>query len=176
MKRTIATMTPPIRIVASAKDRWRLHRVYRKVLRLMPSNGDLTAFTEAVSADRKRRIVITPVVVGPGEPSGAWYPHTDYDEIRIDRNATPASYVVTLCHEFCHMFLGHGDTTGEQIEPPPTTMIRSDIAQRLFLARDGYEQHGEGDSEQLATWLATEVRRRQHLAEASSDKIGQRLR
>lgn len=165
-------------ITAGARDRWRLRRVYRQLLRLMPSDGNMDAFIEAVAAARGRRIVITPVTVGPGEPSGAWRPDVDHDEIRIDRNATPANYVVTMCHEFSHMFLGHDhdDDGHHDIAPPATQWISSDMARRLFLTRDDFDRPSEGDSEQLATRLAFEVRRRQYIAEASADRIGKRLR
>lgn len=143
-------------------------RIYRTVLRLMPSDGDLDQFLANVTDYRQRPL---PIYRTGSDPSGVpgWcvvYEH--HDEIHIDQTASPAAYTVTLCHEIFHLFLGH-------THRPAPQLVRPDIAARIF-ARDSYTDGPEFDSEKLATKLATEVRRRQGLAEASPDTVSHRLR
>lgn len=145
-----------------------LKRIYRDVLRLMPCDGNVDTFLQAVIDYRHPRPLTIQYVPMPDPRFTGWcLVRPDRDVIQVDQDASPAAHTVIVCHEVVHLFVGHDHTVQERVHP--------DIAARIF-ARQSYTARHEFDAEQLATQLATEIRRRQRLAAAAPDAVSKRLR
>lgn len=151
-------------------------RAARKGLALLPADGDLDAFIDAVAADRGRQIIVLEYPLGDSAASGLWLTTADVDYLVVSSGAALSRRTAILCHELAHMLLGH-DADAEAADA--LTAVAPDISPEVrgrFLARTAYEAHTECDAEEVGTSLATELLRRQRHPRWSGDRVGRRLR
>lgn len=151
-------------------------RAARKGLSLLPPDGDLDAFIEAVSDERGRQIVVLEYPLGDSAASGLWLTTAEVDYIVVSSGAALSRRTAILCHELAHMLLGHeADAEAADALAAVAPDISPEVRGR-FLARTAYEAHTECDAEEVGTSLATELLRRQRHPRWSGDRVGQRLR
>lgn len=151
-------------------------RAARRGASLLPADGDLAAFIEAVAKERGRQIVVLEYPLGGSAASGLWLTTAEVDYLVVSSGAALSRRTAILCHELAHMLLGH-DADAEA--PDALAAVAPDISPEVrgrFLARTAYEAHAECDAEEVGTYFATELLRRQRHPRWSGDRVGQRLR
>lgn len=150
-------------------------RARRLAARLMPENGDLDGFVQAVAMHRGRRIVTMAEDLGLDAPTGYWITTVDADYVVYPEDCTADQRAVIICHELAHMLLGHQTPEGNLHVQDLAPSIDPAVAAR-FLKRHGFGDAMEVDAESMATHLTTELVRRADEHALARDNISARLR
>lgn len=148
--------------------------------RLMPRDGNIDGFVSAVAGHRGRSIRVFTYALDVGGPSGFWIGTPASDYLVCSAEDTPTRRAVIVCHELAHMLLGHepeiGDTDATSlIADVLAPDVEVSVATR-FLARHVYTAAAEEDAEAAATVFVATAASRQRGAEASNDRVSERLR
>lgn len=142
---------------------------------LMPADGDVDAFAEAISVSRGRPIHVLDMPIPPTAPSGGWWACENDDYLVVDVASTQSRRAAIICHELAHILLGHkGDPLdADQLSILAPTMNPA-VAAR-FLGRHGYTTQVEQQAESLGTQLASAAQQA-HFDAINSDRVSRRVR
>lgn len=157
--------------------RWKFARTVRATLKLLPRDGNIQGLLENLGTVRGRPVIVLPKDDHDDSVSGRWYKTDVADYITSDIDAAPSSEAITLCHEVGHIVLDHSGsehTLADTVAPD----VDAGVAGRVLAmrARHNYDKKIEQEAERLGTILAAEARRRQRVAQYSTDPISRRLR
>lgn len=136
-------------------------KAYQELIGAMPSDGDLDGLIEELGQHRGRPILVHPVNLGRGGPSGALVSTSRADHILIDEAAAGSRRAVIILHELAHLVLGH--CAQEKMADALARMIAPDLAPAVairYLGRDSTSNAEESDAETIAVQVAAEMRRR----------------
>ena len=146
----------------------------------MPRDGNIDGFVSAVATHRGRPIRVFTYALDVGGPSGFWIGTPASDYLVCSAEDTPTRRAVIVCHELAHMLLGHEPEVGD---PEATSLIVDILAPDVdatvatrFLARHAYAAAAEEDAEAAATAFVATAASRQRGAQASNDRVSERLR
>lgn len=147
-----------------ARSRTSISTAIRLAKRLMPDDGDLEGFLEALSAHRRRPIRLLAKQFGGDGVSGLWLATASTDYLVFDEHSNPARRVAVICHEVGHMLLGHRT---DAALAALVNEVAPDLSPGLVaraLARHAYDSTIENDAERVATAVGFEHTRRQAAA------------
>jgi hypothetical protein len=145
-------------IISSASHFRVATRTVPLVKRLMPPDGSIDGFVDAVASHRGRPIDVVAAHLGARSSSGFWVGGQGQDYIVYAASATPEQRVVIVCHELAHLLLGHANdgTPGANGVPGIATAGRTRL-----LTRHGYGADSESEARHLAQRMAALLAARQ---------------
>lgn len=139
----------------------------------LPVEHDIAELVEHLSGRRDRPIVLMPIAVRAGDPSGLWVATAAVDFIGYQANTSRHHQEHIIAHELGHMICCHRGIV--QPDEHSVSLLFPDLAPDLvrdLLRRTGYSDAQEEEAEIIGSLLVADLINDTSAARAASGVLG----